>query len=287
MEPLHNQIFNNQDPKQTPNMDDATNHNFDNILESIKNLNSHSNKQRRFGHALTAAILLACISIAGLTIQRYQFETRLNEIAASAESKITAVIQNQRLALGPREPMVAAKVDLKLPAEAPILGNPGAKVAIVEFADFQCPFCERFFTEIEPQLKSEFIDTGKANFSYQHFAFLGPESLTAGQAAECAKDQGKFWEMHDAIYKAQNGENQGTFSAAKMQNLASKIQLDKTVFQTCMKDLTTKDKVIFQTQFGKTLGVSGTPTVFINGTRLIGMRDYQEFKTAIEAALLE
>ena len=70
-------------------------------------------------------------------------------------------------------------------------------MTIVEFADFQCPYCGRHQQTVQPILQQEYIDTGKANFLYKHLAFLGPESVYAAEAAECAADQGKFWEYHD------------------------------------------------------------------------------------------
>src|SRR5437879_9948193 len=82
----------------------------------------------------------------------------------------------------------------------PTLGNRNAKVTVVEFADFRCPFCDQFYKQTLPSLKKDYIDTGKVQFAFRHFQFLGPASITAGNAAECANEQDKFWDMHDYLY---------------------------------------------------------------------------------------
>lgn len=102
----------------------------------------------------------------------------------------------------------------------PTLGDSNAKVLVVEFADYQCPFCEQFFTQTYPQIKKDYIDTGKIKFAFRDFPFLGQpttdpagdESMNAANAARCANDQGKFWDYHDYLYSHQGQEDGGTFS---------------------------------------------------------------------------
>lgn len=94
-----------------------------------------------------------------------------------------------------------------------ILGDPNAKVTLIEYADYQCPFCSRFFTQVEPQIKKDYIDTGKVKMIYRNFAFLDTdqtgqptgykESHLSAEAAECAKDQNKFWQYHDLLFQAE------------------------------------------------------------------------------------
>ena len=91
----------------------------------------------------------------------------------------------------------------------PILGNANAPVKIVEFADFQCPFCEQWFSQVEPQIIDKYVNTGKVSFQFQNYAFLGPDSNTAAEAAYCANDQGKFWEDYRFMYKNQGQEQSG------------------------------------------------------------------------------
>lgn len=104
-------------------------------------------------------------------------------------------------------------------------GGSGAKVVVVMYEDFQCPFCEKFFKETEKTLIDNYIKSGKINFVYRDFAFLGPESLRAAEAARCAGEQGKFWEYHDYLYNHQNGENQGNFGDLYLKSFASELKL--------------------------------------------------------------
>jgi protein-disulfide isomerase len=84
-----------------------------------------------------------------------------------------------------------------------ILGDPNAPVTVIEYGDYQCPFCARFYTDIEPLIRDQYIKTGKVKMVFRNYPFLGPESTAAAEAAECAKDQGKYWEFHDALYSAE------------------------------------------------------------------------------------
>src|SRR3990167_3005650 len=95
----------------------------------------------------------------------------------------------------------------KVSSEDFVLGDQNAPVTIIEYGDYQCPFCGKFFKETEPTLRENYIKTGKVKFVYRDFAFLGQESLWAANAAQCAGEQGKFWEYHDYLYGNQNGEN--------------------------------------------------------------------------------
>ncbi|MBI5139539.1 thioredoxin domain-containing protein [Candidatus Nomurabacteria bacterium] len=101
--------------------------------------------------------------------------------------------------------LTSLEVEKLIKDGAPVLGNTEAKVAVVEFADFQCPYCGKYFKEIFPEIKKQYIDTGKIKFIYTNFAFLGEESINAARGAKCAQEQNKFWEYHDYLYKNQKG----------------------------------------------------------------------------------
>jgi protein-disulfide isomerase len=113
-------------------------------------------------------------------------------------------LSGNRTPLPEEEASGAAKIDVAK-GHLPILGKDSAKVAIVEFSDFQCPFCESFFTNTYPQLKKDYLDTGKAQLAFRHYPLtsIHPNSEKAHQAAECANEQGKFWEYHDLLFKQQ------------------------------------------------------------------------------------
>ena len=105
------------------------------------------------------------------------------------------------------------------------LGNPQAKVAIVMYEDFQCPFCGRFFSDSEQIIRDTYVKNGQVQYIYRDFAFLGTESEKASEAARCAADQGKFWQYHDYLFTHQNGENQGNFSSLNLKLFAKELGL--------------------------------------------------------------
>jgi protein-disulfide isomerase len=110
-----------------------------------------------------------------------------------------------------------------------ILGDPNAPVTFIEYGDYQCPFCARFFTDVEPLIRDQYVKTGKVKIIFRSYPFLGAESTAAAEAAECAKDQGKFWEYHDALYTAesQDGhENNGSMTRDLFLTLAQNLKLD-------------------------------------------------------------
>lgn len=172
-----------------------------------------------------------------------------------------------------------------VPQQGARLGNPDAPVLIEEFSDFQCPFCARFFRETEAKLIQEYVTTGKARFVYRHFAFIGPESVWASQAAECAGKQELFWEFHAKLFNNQAGENQGAFSVDRLKRFAQELGMSADLFNRCLDTNETLDKVRNDTEEAQRLGVRSTPTFFINGAPLLGALPFEEFKAAIESQL--
>ena len=138
---------------------------------------------------------------------------------------------------------------------------------------------------MEPALFKEFVDTGKVKFVYKHMAILGQESTWAAEAAECAADQGKFWEYHDLLFSRQSGENQGAFTKDKLLAMASELKLDMTQFQPCLQNDKDLARVQSDLQEGQQSGVNGTPTFFINGRALVGAQPIDAFRTAIDQAM--
>jgi protein-disulfide isomerase len=165
------------------------------------------------------------------------------------------------------------------------LGDPGAPITLIEFADYQCPYCKRYHDAINPALLKQYVDSGKINFVYKHSAFLGQESVWAAQAAECAADQGKFWEYHDLLYAKQNGENVGLFTKDNLIAYAKEIDLDSAQFDPCLQNDETLPRVAVDTQEGRQVGVTGTPTFFINGKPLVGAQPLQVFQDQINTLL--
>ena len=159
-------------------------------------------------------------------------------------------------------------------------GRADAPVTIVEFADFQCPYCSQFAKQMLPALQKD-IDTGQVALVYQHAAILGDESTWAAEAAECAADQGQFWAYHDLLFAKQTGENQGAFAKDKLIGFAQDLKLDMATFEPCLKNDQTLDRVKTDTQEGQSAGMRGTPTFFVNGQPLVGAQPIEAVQAAI------
>ncbi len=166
-----------------------------------------------------------------------------------------------------------------------VLGDQNAPVTIIEYSDFQCPFCGKFFKETESILRDKYIKTGKVKFIYRSFAFLGQESLWAASAARCAGEQGKFWQYHDYLYSNQSGENQGAFSKDNLKSFATALGLDTEKFNACIDSEKYTDLIQKETKAGGESGVQGTPANFINGTLYPGALPTATFTKIIDDEL--
>ncbi len=164
-------------------------------------------------------------------------------------------------------------------------GDADAPVTILEFSDFQCPYCGRFFAQVGPEINRQYIETGKARLGYIHFAFLGPESLWSAEASECAADQDAFWEYHDKLFNNQNGENKGAFSKENLKGFAADLGLDMEAFNQCLDGGVYTEYVQSQVDFGRQIGVQSTPTFLVNGIPVVGAQPFDAFQQAIEASL--
>ena len=164
-------------------------------------------------------------------------------------------------------------------------GDPDAPVTIIEFADFQCPYCGRFFAQTEPQINEQYMQSGKVRFAYFNFAFLGPESQWAAEAAECASDQNKFWEYHDKLYATQSGENQGAFSKDNLKTFADELGLDTSAFDACLDSGKYTQLVQDDSSLASSIGVRSTPTFLINGQAVVGAQPLDVFQQTIDSLL--
>jgi protein-disulfide isomerase len=179
------------------------------------------------------------------------------------------------------------KVDVGV-GKLPVVGEKGAKVTIVEFSDFECPFCKRHFDETLSQLKQEYIDTGKVQMYYRHFPLdFHPAARPGALASECANEQGKFWEYHDKVFVEQTKISGQTTEVINQQykTWAQELGLNTNQFNDCYDSQKFASVVDQDVSDGKTAGVSGTPTFFINGRRLVGAQPFASFKAVIDEEL--
>jgi protein-disulfide isomerase len=164
-------------------------------------------------------------------------------------------------------------------------GSATAPVTIIEFSDFQCPYCGRFAVDTLPDIDEAYIASGQVRVGFQHFAFLGDESRWAAEAAECAAEQQAFWEYHDLLFASQSGENQGAFTKDNLKALAQSLGLDAEVFAGCVDSGRHAAVVTGETQAAQQLGVRSTPTFLINGRPVLGAQPFNVFADYIDAAL--
>jgi protein-disulfide isomerase len=159
------------------------------------------------------------------------------------------------------------------------LGPDSAPVSIVEFSDFQCSFCKKFWADTLPKLKDTYIKRSEARFSYRHFAVLGKFSVQSAMASECAGEQGKFWEYHDRLFT-----NQGAlaFMEPNLERYAREVGLKTDGFKRCLAAEKFRKKVEGETAAAASFGARGTPTFFINRRLMVGAQPLAAFQAIIE-----
>ncbi|KKK46649.1 hypothetical protein LCGC14_3163130 [marine sediment metagenome] len=155
------------------------------------------------------------------------------------------------------------------------------------WADFQCPFCRRFEGQTLPELRQRYVETGKMKFVWRNFENYGPESHDAAVAAYCAGEQGRFWEYHTTLYENQRGINTGVFTKTNLLRFADELGLEAASFTTCIGGLGYDAVISADKRLGRSEGVNGTPTFFINGEMIVGAQPTETFVELIETALLD
>ncbi len=172
------------------------------------------------------------------------------------------------------------------------LGDPQAPVQIDVWEDFQCPACKSYSEGIEPAVIRDYVETGKVYYTFHFFPFLDGgtpkgESHQSANAAMCALEQGRFWDYHDMLFTNWNGENKGGFADPRLIAFAEYLELDMTAFNACFASSKYANEIQQDLLMGQSYGVSGTPSVFVNGTILTPgfIPSYQDIADAVEAAL--
>lgn len=190
-------------------------------------------------------------------------------------------------------PITPSRVQISLDDD-PMLGELNAPVVLIEFIDFQCPFCRRFYTETLGELKEEYINTGKVLFVLKDFPIesIHGAAQKASEAVECAKDQNLWSEMHDKIFEEQNKMGSGTiqFTVEEIKDWASEIGLDSDTFNNCLDSGKYEQEVQQDFANGVTLGITGTPYFFIGTQELgyitiVGAQPFSVFKQLIDSEL--
>jgi len=186
----------------------------------------------------------------------------------------------------PPVPPKAARGTLNV-GDAPLMGDREAPLTIVEFTDYQCPFCERFYKETFPDIKKKFIDSGKARFYVMNFPLsdIHQNAMSAAEAARCARDQGKFWQFHEHLQTSREH-----LDLESLVQFASDQSLDVPVFRQCVTSEKYRDEIDQTRRMAQTKAVQGTPTFFVgkstpggvDGEIIVGAVPFEDFEQALQ-----
>lgn len=190
-------------------------------------------------------------------------------------------------------PTEATRVFISL-SDDPVKGNPNAPVTMVEFSDFQCPFCGRFYTQTLPQIQQNYVDSGKLKLVYRDFPLesIHPNAKGAAIAAECADEQKMFWPYHDKLFgdQAQWVSLSQSDAADTFKQYASDLGLNPENFNSCLDSQKISDEINQDLQNGSNYGVTGTPAFFIGNDKdgyvmVIGAKPFSAFQQVIDKEL--
>jgi predicted DsbA family dithiol-disulfide isomerase len=166
---------------------------------------------------------------------------------------------------------------------APVMGSADAPVTIVEFSEFQCPYCGNYARETFPQIEQQYIETGKVKYVFRNFPLSFHENAEkAAEAGVCAADQGKFWEYHETLFN-----NQDALAVDNLKQYAADLGLDTAKFDQCLDSGAMADKVQSDIDAGTGYGVSGTPAFFVNGIFVSGAMPLEVFQSIIDDELAQ
>lgn len=236
-------------------------------------------KNVKYTPILMVLLLIASFLLGALTTKISYLEKQ------NGGSQGTVPTQQAGNPATPAAPAPGQKVNVSV-GNFPFKGDANAKVTIVEFADFRCPFCEQYFTNTLTQIMKDYVDTGKVKYAFRNYAFLGPASIVAANAAECANDQGKFWDFHNYLYKNQPQETDTSmYNTDTLTQAAVSLGMNGDQFRSCLDGKKFDSKVSTDLADGQKAGVNGTPSFFVNGMPLVGAQPYTAFKTLIDQEL--
>jgi len=182
----------------------------------------------------------------------------------------------------------SANAVIPKPGGLPVLGDANAKVTIVEFSDFQCPFCRSFWKDTLPQIKKEYIDTGKVKLAFRHYPLsFHPMAQKTAEGAECANDQDKFWEFHDVVYEKQDAQGQGTitYTNEDLATWAGEVGIDSAAFTTCLDSGKHASKITEDMSAGTAGLIDATPAFYVGDQLLVGAQPFSAFKAVIDQQL--
>lgn len=250
-----------------------------------------SDSQKSKNTGVIAAIIIAAVLISGsLVFLGMRSGLSKEDVQTAVISGLNDFVKNGPS--GNNQPQAQAPnvVTGDYTDSGAVLGSKDATVAMVEFSDFQCPYCEKFYSGAYQDIKKNYIDTGKVKLVFRNFPLDGhPGAYPAALAAQCVRDQGgdeMFFKMHDKIFENQ-GVLGGSADARKeaLLGFAKEVGVDATKYTKCVEDDKFKNEINADLAAGQKAGVSGTPSFIVNGAVLVGAQPYETFQQTIDAAL--
>lgn len=264
--------------------------------ESISKIEQNSFSESNNKKSIPTGMIIAMVAIvavaaffAGSYFSSLNSDTvtqsELDSAIAKLESKIAKI---QAPSVQPSQPIrISTDND-------PVRGNPDAPITIIEFSDFQCPFCARFHVQTLPSILEEYIDTGKVNLVYRDFPIqsIHPNALPAAVAAECANEQGMYWQYHDTLFEKQNAWSKlDTGSAiSTFSQYATDVGLEQQQFDSCLSSGKYLEEVQQDLSDGRDYDITGTPGFFIGNekigfVKIDGAQPFESFKRVIDSQL--
>ena len=248
--------------------------------------------------ALLLPVVVAAQSADDLKALRQEIDSLKAGIGAVQRDvqEIKALLQGAlggRQAAGPPPPVAPESLEMNI-SQSYAKGGAGSRVVLVEFSDFQCPFCARHAKQTLPQIEREYVDTGKVLYVMRNLPLeqIHPDAFRAAAAAECAGDQGKYWQMHEKLFG-----NQQALAAADLTRYAQETGVDAVKFKQCVDADAHGAKIRQDLTEAQAAGITGTPTFFLGFAegggkvkvvrRIQGAQPYPVFKGAIDGLLAE
>jgi protein-disulfide isomerase len=227
------------------------------------------------------AVIASVLSVAGIHVPADVLAQAKSEVGITdveelkkGQAEIRKELAEIRKLLTPAPPPSAVEkleTTVAVGSIAP-RGSPNAPVTMIEFSDYQCPYCKRYADQTVPELLKDYVQTGKVRYAFRDFPLMQvhPLAAKAAEAARCAGDQGKYWEMHDKLFA-----NPGELQAEKLPVHARSISLDEPAFRKCLDESRHAAAVQEDLDAGAKIGITGTPAI------VIGLSDGDQAKNVV------
>ena len=220
-------------------------------------------------------LILSVLFVVSILTSGFGFGGKKNTLPSDQVVRDNNPLQQQ-------QPVV--KAELKEDGD-PSIGDVSAPIKIIEFSDYQCPFCERAFQQTYPEIQ-KLVKEGKVRLTFKDYPLPFHEQADeAAVAANCANEQNKYWEMHDKLFQTQQSWSGNSDPYTIFKGYAKELKLDEKKFAACVADPKQAKEVQDDLAEGSAAGVSGTPTFYINGVQLVGAQPWSAFKQVIDTEL--